>query len=102
MVATLVSPNGAEGAALFELPVDGVSDVTAVAGEALEVVRNGRRQVVIVRDEAGPIAFRFTAADATRPPDVRVVQVSGPDDRPRVVTGYRVAVATDVPAPGAP
>ena len=100
MLATLVSPNGAEGAALVELPVDGVSGVTAVDGEVLELIQGGRRQIAIVRDAPGPISFRFTFADETRPPEVRVVQVSGPDDTPRALAGYRVDVT--VPPPAAP
>jgi hypothetical protein len=89
---TLVSPNGTEGAALFELPVDGVLEVRAPVGLLVESRTGGRRQVAVFASQSSPIALQLTVADQTRPPEVRLLQVSGPDDQARTLTGYRVQV----------
>ena len=89
---TLVSPNGAEGAALFELPVEGVSAVRAPLGALLEAQAGGQRQVAVVLSQPGAITLELTVADQTEPPAVRILQVSGPDDRARTLTGYRVQI----------
>lgn len=93
VLATLVSPNGSEGAALFELPVDGVLEAKALDGQSIEVIRGGRRQIAVFRKDPGVIALRLVVSDQTRLPEVLVVQVAGPDDRPRALTGYRVVLA---------
>ena len=88
----LVSPNGNEGAALFELPVEGVLDVRTSVGLGLESRVDGRRQIAVFASQPSAISLELTVADQTRPPEVRLLQVSGPDDQPRALTGYRVQV----------
>jgi hypothetical protein len=89
---TLVSPNGMEGAALFELPVDGVLEVRAPVGALVEARAGGRRQVAVLASQPSAISLLLTVADQTRPPEVRLLQVSGPDDQARALAGYRVQV----------
>ena len=89
---TLVSPNGSEGAALFELPAAGVLAVRAPVGALIEAQTGGARQVAVVLSQPGPIVLELTVADQTELPDVRVLEVSGPEDQARALTGYRVQV----------
>jgi hypothetical protein len=49
--------------------------------------------VAVVAEEAGPLSFRVALADTLRRPEVRILQVAGPDDALReVLEGYRVEV----------
>jgi hypothetical protein len=89
---TLISPNGNEGAALFELPIDGVLEVKAPVGALVEARTGGRRQVAVFASQPTPITLQLTVADQTRPPEVRLLQVSGPEDQPRALAGYRVQI----------
>jgi hypothetical protein len=88
----LVSPNGNEGAALFELPIEGVLEVRTTVGLGLESRTDGRRQFAVFASQPTAISLELTVADQARPPEVRLLQVSGPDDQPRSLTGYRVQV----------
>jgi hypothetical protein len=89
---TLISPNGAEGAALFELPIAGILDVRAPVGALVNAQSGGKRQVALFASQPSPIVLELTVADQTELPEVRLLQVSGPDDQPRALTGYRVQV----------
>jgi hypothetical protein len=89
---TLVSPNGNEGAALFELPIDGIVSVRAPVGALLESQTGGRRQVAVIATQPTPIVLELTIADQTKLPEVKLLQVSGPDDQARALTAYRVQV----------
>ena len=88
----LVSPNGPEGAALFEMPIDGIVSVRAPVGAVFESQAAGRRQVALFASQPIQLVLELTVADQAHPPDVRLVQVSGPDDQARPLTGYRVQV----------
>ncbi|MSR37120.1 MAG: hypothetical protein EXR95_10865 [Gemmatimonadetes bacterium] len=90
--ATLVSPNGLEGAALFEVPVEGVLSVKARVGLVLESRAAGTRQLAVVLSKPDTIALELLVADAQRPPTLRLLQVSGPDDRMRALTGYQIRI----------
>lgn len=96
VTATLVSPNGAEGAALLELSGDGVIDVKPAAGSLLQTPSGGTRQIAVLLRDPGKIALTLSLADRTRPPEIRILQVSGPDDRPRALAGYRVQIDAPV------
>ena len=89
---TLVSPNGAEGAALFELPVDGIVMVRAPVGALIESQTGGRRQVALIASQPTSLVLDLTVADQTKLPEVKLLQVSGPEDQARALTGYRVQV----------
>lgn len=89
----LDSPNGDEGAAVFELEGD-VAAVRAPAGSRVMTNDVGSvTRVIVVRDEPGAIAFEIDLAERGVAPDVSVVEVSGPDDALRPSTGsYSVSV----------
>ncbi|NOT08628.1 MAG: hypothetical protein HOP28_10545 [Gemmatimonadales bacterium] len=86
----LVSPAGAEGAALVEIEGAG----TAVAIDATEVVSEvigGRTRVVLIRENPGELRFRFTPAEGERRGAATVIDVAGPDNAIRAsIPGYRV------------
>jgi hypothetical protein len=89
---TLVSPNGIEGAALFELPIEGVLEVKAPVGAFFESRVGGKRQVAVFASQAAALSLDLTVEDQSKLPEVRLLQVSGADDQPRTLTGYRVQV----------
>jgi hypothetical protein len=89
---TLVSPNGIEGAALFELPIEGVLGVKAPVGAFFESRVGGKRQVAVFASQAAVLSLDLTVEDQSKLPEVRLLQVSGADDQPRSLSGYRVQV----------
>lgn len=81
LTATLVSPNGAEGAALVHLAGEGIGTITAVGGtEVFSEIGATAAQVVLVNQAGGELAFQVAVADTTQPPAVVVIEVAGPDD----------------------
>lgn len=91
MTATLVGPNGAEGAALVVLLGEGVGEISPVGSTEVFVgTADGSVQVVLIDQAGGDLAFRVALADTTRRPEAIVQQVAGPDDELRVLEGYSV------------
>lgn len=88
--ATLVSPNGAEGAARVFLVGEGIAAVSALEGRVFSFQRGDTTHVVVVHDAdaGGDLSFSVSVADTTRPPRGVVVEVSDPEDRVRALTGY--------------
>ena len=90
--AVLVSPHGAEGAALVVLTGEGIG--RAVGLGDTEVYRSdasGSTRVVLVNRVGGGLAFRIEMADTTRLPTAVIHQVAGPDDELRVdLAAYRL------------
>jgi len=88
----LVSPNGAEGAAVLVLIGGGIGQVTPV-GET-RVFRGGgegKVRIVLVDEDGGELAFQVEVADTTAPLVTVVEQVAAPDDALRVgLAAYRV------------
>ncbi len=92
LTGTLLSPNGAEGAALLMVLGDGFSNVTGVGDtEAYGQAGIGSTKVVLVNQAGGELSFRVAVPDTTQAPQVVVEQVAGPDDEARSgVAGYLV------------
>jgi hypothetical protein len=92
MTATLVSPNGAEGAAVIVLVGEGVGDAVPVGG--VQLFRNdedGATRLVLVSPGGGDLAFEVDVADTTHLPVAIIEQVAGPDDGLRAdPSGYRL------------
>ena len=91
LTAVLVSPNGAEGAAILDV----VGDFESItAGNEVSLFTtpsaNGMRAIV-VRPAAGELSVRIAVDDVSRPPAVSIVEVSDGDDKLRTsLSGYRV------------
>lgn len=94
LTVSVVSPRGAEGAAVLALHGPGIDGVDGSG--AWVRTRPGRGDtlvVAVVAEEAGPLSFRVALADTLRRPAVRILQVAGPDDALReALEGYRVEV----------
>ncbi|MDH3223191.1 MAG: hypothetical protein OEO23_05705 [Gemmatimonadota bacterium] len=88
---TLESPNGPEGALLVEL--DGtVGSAETATGHLFRHQAEGRTQLLLVLETAGEIRFRLGVPDGASPPDYRIIEVSGPDDRLRDdLSAYRLS-----------
>ena len=93
LTAVLVSPNGAEGAAILDVvgqvdSFDGSSDVSVYTTPTA----NGTRAIV-VRLSPGALQMSMRVPDVSNPPAITVVEVAGGDDKLRPsVAGYRVDI----------
>jgi hypothetical protein len=92
--ATLVSPNGAEGAAILVLVGDGVGAIESL-GET-EVYRHdadGMTRLVLIDLYGGDLAFRVAVVDTTALPAVVIHEVAGPVDELRSgLDAYRLEI----------
>lgn len=92
LTARVVSPNGAEGAALVTLVGPGIEGIAAAGGRVFSEVHGDTVVVVVVNEAGGDLSFGVSLADTTRPPTAALVEVSGPDDRIRALTGYSLEI----------
>ena len=94
LTATVLSPNGAEGAAVVDVFGPGIGEVGALEGRAFSQRRGDTVRVVVVRDQdAGDLSFTLSVADTTQLFTGVVLEVAGPDDALRgAVAGYTVEV----------
>ena len=89
--ATLVSPNGPEGAAVLELAGPGLGEVTVAEGEVFEQADGNTTRLVIVRDIPGQIRFRVQVIERSEPPTATVVEVAdGTNELRSSISGYQV------------
>ncbi len=88
----VVSPNGAEGAALLDVAAAQVIGVTSESAVVHTQVEGDRLMVVLVRVQPGELRAFVEVSDATRPLDVRLVQVAGPTNALRPLAGYALEV----------
>lgn len=87
MTAVLVSPNGAEGAALLILLGSGVGQITRVGDtEVYSYSSASATQIVLINQAGGDLSFQVAVADTTDLPSVVVQEVAGPDDELRTPT----------------
>lgn len=94
LLVTLVSPNGAEGAALLTTAEAGIVEVTADAPvQAFHWREAAVDRIVVLRDDAGVIRFRMSVEDVLRPPQLVVAEVADAANRLRAtLTGYDVEI----------
>lgn len=91
VTAVLVSPNGAEGAAVLDItgPVESLSangDVSLYRTPSA----NGTR-AILARLTPGELSMKISLADVSATPQIGVVEVAGGDDKLRSsLAGYRV------------
>lgn len=92
LTATLVGPNGDEGAAVVALFGDGIESVSGIAPTQVFPRLDGDgARIVLVNQDGGLLEFQVALADTTQIPDVVIIEVAGPDDELRAdVTGYDV------------
>jgi len=93
MTATLLSPNGAEGAAYVLLLGEGIGDVTPLGDtELFSEASAAATQLVLINQTGGELAFEVAVADTTQPPEAVIQEVAGPDDALRTLTGYTLEI----------
>ncbi|MEQ1855031.1 MAG: hypothetical protein ABL963_01095 [Longimicrobiales bacterium] len=92
LTAALVSPNGAEGAAVVTLRGQGLGATTGLGDVVLFRLDDADvTTMVLVSPSGGSLSFRAEVADTTRPPTTAVLQIAGPDDELRAtLSGYRL------------
>lgn len=89
--ATLVSPNGPEGAAVLELIGAGLGDPTAPDGRLFAHRAGDTLRVIVVLEQAATIHFDVRVPDVSRLPSARVLEVADDFDVLRSsLSGYRV------------
>lgn len=86
----LISPNGAEGAALLELTGPGIAGVSPLEGEVFSSLDGQATRALVLLTDPGEIRFRVELRGITVLPEPRVVAVAGPEDQHRDLDGYRV------------
>jgi hypothetical protein len=94
ITATLVSPAGSEGSAVFELTGGtGLGFVSSDGGETFYQHSAGSSRVVVVLDDPGVIRFQVGTGDFGDLPSVQVLQVADGQNQLRPsLTGYQVQV----------
>ena len=88
----LVSPNGAEGSAVFQVAGGrGLGIITATGGEVYYEHGLDLTRVVVVLDVPGPVGFRIQSENVRHLPQVTVTQVADGNDQLRgSLSGYEV------------
>ena len=88
----LVSPNGAEGSAVFEITGGaGFWAVTAHGAEVYYDLGLDATRVVVIMDTPGPIRFQLRTENLRKLPSVTVLQVADGNDQLRSsLSGYEV------------
>jgi hypothetical protein len=87
LTATLVSPNGDEGAAIVALFGDGIQSISAVTPtEAYPRLDDDGARVVLINQGGGLLEFQVALADTLQKPDVLIIEVAAPDDELRTDT----------------
>lgn len=99
LLVTVVSPNGAEGAAVLETGDAGIVGISANGAQAFHSRAGGLSRVVVLLDQAGELRFRLIVEDLNRPPRLRILEVADASNTLRPsLAGYSV---TSQPVTGA-
>lgn len=95
LTVSLLSPNGAEGSAVFELVGGmGLSTVSPIGGEVIYQHFGGSSRIVVVMDEPGVVRFKVRTEDIQELPEVNLIQVAGGGNELRgSLAGYTVEVS---------
>jgi len=89
--ALLISPNGAEAAAVFQLTGTNIGAIETEGGDVFRATNGNVNRIVVILDEPGNVRFRVYVAERSEPPDVLVVEVADGNNQIRhQLGGYRV------------
>jgi hypothetical protein len=91
LVVHLVSPNGSEGAAVFETSDEGIVGVDCEACDVFYRRAGGTSRIVVLMTISGEVHFTMSVEDRQSPPELQVVQVADASNELRDdVSGYTV------------
>jgi len=92
LFATMVSPNGNEGSAVFELSGGvGLGTVSPVGGEVFYEHSGSSTRIAVIMDEPGEVRFQIRTENVGHLPEVTVIQVAdGENDLRTSLSGYKV------------
>lgn len=89
VTATLISPNGAEGAVVVELTGVAITGLANDDGDIFSQFDGTTVRIVVVRDDPGDITFRFVVPSPGDRPSGSVIEVAaGNNDLRGSVSGY--------------
>ncbi|UCG85934.1 MAG: hypothetical protein JSW71_18805 [Gemmatimonadota bacterium] len=81
-----------DAAAFVELTGPGINAVTAIDGELFSSRSGNTVRIVVLPNEPGVIEFLVDVDDRSIPPDARLMEVAGGDNRLRSNAGYWFAI----------
>lgn len=91
LTVSLISPNAAEGAALFETGDAGITAVSAATGQVFFHQAGSTTRVIAILETPGDITFTISVEDLNDPPVLDLLQVADGEDRLRAdLSGYQV------------
>ena len=91
LAVSVISPNGAEGAALFETSDPGITGVSAATGQVFLHQVGATTRIIVILDSAGDIAFTISVEDLNEPPVLDLLEVAAGDNALRAdPSGYQV------------
>lgn len=91
LVVHLISPNGDEGAAVFETSDEGIVGVDCDDCDVYHNRVGGTSRIVVLMDGLDELHFTMTVADRQSPPELSIVEVADPSNEMRDdVSGYSV------------
>jgi hypothetical protein len=83
LVVHLISPNGPEGAAVFETSDAGISGVDCDDCDVYHNLVDGTSRIVVLMDGSGEVRFTMSVADRQSPPELQVIEVADPSNQLR-------------------
>jgi hypothetical protein len=95
----LVSPHGAEGAAVLVLAAGDISTVEVDHGTAFVEADGTTTRLVLVLDDPGEIRFRVSVAERSEPPEATVIEVADGQNNLRNTPSTYSVEFTPVPDP---
>lgn len=91
LLVTVISANGAEGAAVLETGDAGIVGISANGAQAFHWRAGGLSRIVVLLGQAGELRFRLSVEDLNRPPRLRIVEVADASNTLRTsLAGYSV------------
>ncbi len=94
LTVSVMSPSGAEGAAVVDLFGPGLRAVSAIEGRVFSSARGDTVRVVVLREEPGQLRFSLEVDDVGTTPSGVVLEVAGGDDRIRGgLSSYEVGIS---------
>lgn len=89
--ALLISPNGAEAAAVLQLTGTGIGAIEVEGGNLFRETDGNATRIVVILDEPGNVRFKVHVAERSEPPGVLVLEVADGNNEVRSQLGaYRV------------